>query len=82
MISRPRRRPRTARRCTAEELTDRLGEHVTHFASLVGGKLLWLASRMREEAEDIWAEAQSIRRGEQPEAPAAEEQETHTRRRR
>jgi hypothetical protein len=50
----------------AEEMTDRLGERLGHFASLVGMKILRLAARFREEAEDIWAEAQHIRRGNQP----------------
>jgi hypothetical protein len=48
----------------AEELVDRLAERVSHYASVVGHKLAWLAARAREEAEDIWAEAQAIRRGE------------------
>jgi hypothetical protein len=50
----------------AEELADRLGERISHYASLVGFKLMQFAARAREEAEDIWAEAQSLRRGEQP----------------
>jgi hypothetical protein len=50
----------------AEEMVDRLAERVSHFTSVWGRKLLRLAARAREEAEDIWAEAQSIRRGETP----------------
>lgn len=46
----------------AEELVDDAGERIGHFASLVGGQLLRIAARAREEAEDIWVEAQSIRR--------------------
>jgi hypothetical protein len=53
----------------AEELADRLGERFRHYASLVGTKLLQFAARVREEAEDIWEEAQSIRRGEHPPGP-------------
>ena len=51
----------------AEELADRLGEQVSHYAALLGHKLMQFAARLREEAEDIWEEAQSIRRGERPE---------------
>jgi hypothetical protein len=53
----------------AEELADRLGERVSHYASLLGHKLMQFAARVREEAEDIWHEAQSIRRGERPPEP-------------
>jgi hypothetical protein len=48
----------------AEELVDRLADRVGHYAGILGHKLAWLAARTREEAEDIWAEAQAIRRGE------------------
>ncbi len=45
----------------AEELVDRWGEQVGQYATSFGhGVLKWVA-RAREEAEDIWAEAQSIR---------------------
>jgi hypothetical protein len=47
----------------AEEMVDRMAERVGHYASVVGFKLMQWAARAREEAEDIWAEAQSIRRG-------------------
>ena len=50
----------------AEELTDRLGERVSHYAALLGHKIMQFAARLREEAEDIWEEARSIRRGERP----------------
>ena len=46
----------------AEELADRIGERVGHFAAVIGRNILQLAARAREEAEDIWAEAQEIRR--------------------
>ncbi len=52
------RRPATER---AEELVDRLGESVGHFASLAGLRLLKVAALAREEAEDVWAEAQTLR---------------------
>jgi len=50
----------------AEELADRLGEQIGHYASVVGYNVLRFFARAREEAEDIWAEAQSIRRGGKP----------------
>ncbi len=50
----------------AEAMADRLGEKITHYAALIGFKIMQFAARAREEAEDIWAEAQSIRRGQQP----------------
>ncbi len=46
----------------AEELVDRLGERIGYFASLLNQRARSAAARAREEAEDIWAEAQSIRR--------------------
>jgi hypothetical protein len=50
----------------AEVLVDRLGERIGHYVALFGFKLLRFAARAKEEAEDIWAEAQSVRRGQQP----------------
>jgi hypothetical protein len=47
----------------AEEIVDHLAERIGHYAGLFGHKILWLAARAREEAEDIWAEAQALRRG-------------------
>ena len=52
----------------AEEVVDRLGQRAGQIGSEVGQRLLRLAARAREEAEDIWAEAQSMRRREQPTA--------------
>jgi hypothetical protein len=46
----------------AEEMVDHMAERIGHFAGVLGHKLLWLVARAREEAEDIWAEAQSLRR--------------------
>lgn len=56
------KRPATER---AEELVDRLGESVGQFASLAGLRLLRVAALVREEAEDVWAEAQSVRHAQQ-----------------
>jgi hypothetical protein len=47
----------------AEEMVDRIAERVAQFTSVWGRKLLKLGARAREEAEDMWAEAQNIRRG-------------------
>jgi hypothetical protein len=45
----------------AEEMVDHFGEQVGQYASQAGQVLnRWLA-RAREELEDMWAEAQSIR---------------------
>jgi hypothetical protein len=49
----------------AEEVVDRLGQRAGEIGSQVGQCVLRLAARAREEAEDIWAEAQSMRRREQ-----------------
>ncbi len=54
-------RPATER---AEELVDRATQSASYLASLVFLRLLRGASLAREEAEDIWAEAQSLRRRE------------------
>lgn len=48
----------------AEELLDRAGEQVGRFASELGVRLRRAAARAREEAEDVWAEAQALRRRE------------------
>lgn len=45
----------------AEELVDRLGEQIGHYVSAFGHSILRWTARAREEAEDIWAEAQAIR---------------------
>lgn len=45
----------------AEEMVDRLGEQIGHYVSVLGHNILKWATRAREEAEDIWAEAQAIR---------------------
>jgi hypothetical protein len=48
----------------AEELADRWAEQVGTYASSLTREFFRLAARAREEAQDIWAEAQAIRRGE------------------
>ena len=66
-------RPATER---AEELVDRVGESFGHLASLAGLRMLKIAAFVREEAEDVWAEAQSVRAEHQEERyaePAAAE---------
>lgn len=54
--------PQVAR---AEEIVDRLAERVAHYTSVWGRGLWRIGARVREEAEDVWGEAQSIRRGDQ-----------------
>jgi hypothetical protein len=51
-------RPATER---AEELVDRMGRTIAHVASLAALRMRKVTARAREEAEDVWAEAQSIR---------------------
>ena len=53
------RRPATER---AGGWGDGRGGGVGQFASLAGLRLLKVAALAREEAEDVWAEAQSVRR--------------------
>jgi hypothetical protein len=49
----------------AEEMIDRVASQVGQFTSYLGRQILRLGARAREEAEDMWAEAQNIRRGRQ-----------------
>ncbi len=53
----------------AEESVDRIARGAGYLASLVGLRILKGASLAREEAEDIWAEAQSMRRERQDAEP-------------
>lgn len=46
----------------AEELLDGAGERINQLASLAGPSIRKFLALAREEAEDIWAEAQQIRR--------------------
>jgi hypothetical protein len=48
----------------AEEMVDHAAQRVAEFTALLKRKLSQVVARAREEVEDIWAEAQSIRRGE------------------
>jgi hypothetical protein len=57
-----------------EELMDQLGKKVGSFTSMLGQHLFRLAAHAREAAEDCWAEAQSIRRGEPQSEQDQEEQ--------
>jgi hypothetical protein len=49
----------------AEDVVKQLAQRVGQYAGVLGHNLLWLAARAREEVEDIWAEAQAVRRREQ-----------------
>lgn len=51
-------RPATER---AEEVVDRLAQGIGRFAALASLRVLKVAALVREEAEDMWAEAQNIR---------------------
>jgi hypothetical protein len=53
----------------AEELVDRWGAQVGHYFSAVGHSILKWSARAREEAEDIWAEAQAIRQRQRSQNP-------------
>jgi len=45
----------------SEELVDQAVQRLSHFALLAGFQMQKATARLREEAEDIWAEAQNIR---------------------
>jgi pyruvate/2-oxoglutarate dehydrogenase complex dihydrolipoamide acyltransferase (E2) component len=70
-------RPATER---AEELVDRAARGASYLASLAFLRLMRSASLAREEAEDIWAEAQSLRyrqrQGADPEVGVGDAMET------
>jgi len=61
----------------AEEVVSRLEDTVGAYAIVIGRRLQRLAARAREEAEDIWAEAQHLRaeRARHSAAPDNEESE-------
>lgn len=46
----------------AEEKVDRLGQRLGHFFGLAGFQIQRTTARLREDGEDIWVEAQHIRR--------------------
>jgi hypothetical protein len=58
--------PEEERMRRAEEWVDRIGARVGEATALLGHQLLRLGARVREQAEDIWAEAQNLRRGQRP----------------
>lgn len=66
--------PASPTRQRAEEMVDHLADRLGHYAGVIGQKFSWLFARAREEAEDIWAEAQALRRGEHPEGPPPQQQ--------
>jgi len=45
----------------AEQLVDQFGTKVGQYASWLGEAVMRLTARAREEAEDMWAEAQHLR---------------------
>ncbi len=45
----------------AEQTLDQLGQQIGALGVVVGFRLRRFAARMREEAEDLWAEAQAVR---------------------
>ncbi|MBV9453178.1 MAG: E3 binding domain-containing protein [Rubrobacter sp.] len=49
----------------ADELLDRAGWTAGFFASMIGRRLAKIAAFAREEAEDLWAEAQNMRQSDE-----------------
>ena len=45
----------------AEEMVDRMGQRLGHFTSLASLQIQRVVARAREDAEDMWVEAQNIR---------------------
>ncbi len=50
----------------AERIVDDVADRVGRWTATAGHALLRWTARAREEAEDIWAEAQAVRRGGKP----------------
>ena len=50
----------------AEELADRMGQRLGYVTTHIGLRIRKTAARACEEAEDMWAEAQSLRRRDEP----------------
>ncbi len=46
----------------AEELVNRMGQRINRLSNLVSQNVIKATAYVREEAEDVWVEAQSIRR--------------------
>jgi len=62
----PRENHDRAAQARAEDMVDRAGERVGQLATTLSRRVQVLLARAREEAEDIWAEAQSMRHGDRP----------------
>ncbi|GAC1345798.1 MAG: hypothetical protein NVSMB27_08390 [Ktedonobacteraceae bacterium] len=45
----------------AEQMVDQMGQRVNHFTATTSLEVQKATARLREEAEDMWAEAQNIR---------------------
>jgi hypothetical protein len=56
-----------------EEMMDQFGKKVGSMTSQLGQQLFRWGAHLREAAEDCWAEAQSIRRGEPQQESAPED---------
>jgi hypothetical protein len=56
----------SSRVAQAEQTIDQFATKVANFTSYLGKSFLWAGSRVREAAADFWAEAQSVRHGDQP----------------
>ncbi len=56
----------SSRVAQAEKTIDQFATKVASFTSYLGKSFLWAGSRVREAAADFWAEAQSVRHGDQP----------------
>jgi hypothetical protein len=56
-------RPATER---AEQTVDRMAQAIGRLTALAGLRIRKVAALTREEAEDMWAEAQSIRQRQSP----------------
>ena len=50
----------------AEQMVDEMAVRVGRWTSMAGHALVRWGARVREEAEDVWAEAQSLRRRDKP----------------
>ncbi len=53
------RRQATAK---AEEMVDRMGQRISQYTDLAGLQIMRAVARAREEAEDMWVEAQNKRK--------------------
>ena len=56
----------------ADEMLTQAGERLGRWLAAASREVRRAAALAREEAEDIWAEAQSLRHGAAPETPAPE----------